>query len=483
MKLLVIGGVAAGTKAAAKFKRVNPEAEVTIVTRGRDISYAGCGLPYYVGGAIPEKEQLIVNTPEKYSSLTGAAVYPQREVVALDTAGKKATAKNLRTGVEETYVYDACIVAVGASPVVPPLPGLNLPGVFVMRTPDDAIETRDYISGGDVKRAVVVGGGFIGLEVAENLLEKGLSVTLIDMAPQIMPGFDGEMADYAVRHLEKKGIRVMTATKLEGVTGDGRAEGVQTDKGLLPADMVVLSIGIRPNTGFLQDTGIEMRKGTILVDDQMATNVPDVYAAGDCVMVKNRLTGERQWSPMGSSANMEGRTLALALGGRDVAYPGVLGTGVVKLPGLSGGRTGLSEEQARAAGYDPVCVLAVTDDKAHYYPGSAWFAIKLVADAATHKLLGVQVLGPGAVDKVTDIGVMAVTFGATLEQMTCLDLAYAPPFSTAIHPFVQAVHMLLNKITGDMDSFTPAEYLAGAAEGYRVIDVNPMGPVLSLIHI
>ena len=291
MKLLVIGGVAAGTKAAAKFKRVNPEAEVTIVTRGRDISYAGCGLPYYVGGAIPEKEQLIVNTPEKYSSLTGAAVYPQREVVALDTAGKKATAKNLRTGVEETYVYDACIVAVGASPVVPPLPGLNLPGVFVMRTPDDAIETRDYISGGDVKRAVVVGGGFIGLEVAENLLEKGLSVTLIDMAPQIMPGFDGEMADYAVRHLEKKGIRVMTATKLEGVTGDGRAEGVQTDKGLLPADMVVLSIGIRPNTGFLQDTGIEMRKGTILVDDQMATNVPDVYAAGDCVMVKNRLTG------------------------------------------------------------------------------------------------------------------------------------------------------------------------------------------------
>ncbi len=305
MRLLVIGGVAAGTKAAAKFKRVNPEAEVTIVTKGRDISYAGCGLPYYVGGAIPEKEQLIVNTPEKYSSLTGAMVYPQREVVSLDTDAKKAVAKNLRTGAEEVYAYDACIVAVGASPVVPPLPGLNLPGVFVMRTPDDAIETRDYIAGDDIKRAVVVGGGFIGLEVAENLLEKGLSVTLIDMAPQIMPGFDTEMAAYAVRHLAKKGIKVMTSTKLEGVTGDVRAEGVQTDKGLLPADVVILSIGIRPNTGFLQDTGIEMCKGTILVDDRMATNVADVYAAGDCAMVKNRLTGERQWSPMGSSANME----------------------------------------------------------------------------------------------------------------------------------------------------------------------------------
>lgn len=351
MKVLVIGGVAAGTKVAAKCKRVNPEAEVTIVTKGKDISYAGCGLPYYVGGAIQEKEQLIVNTPEKYSALTGAMVYPQREVIALDTVGKKAIVKNIHMGCQEEYAYDACIIAVGASPVVPPLPGLNLPGVFVMRTPDDAIETRDYIARDGVKRAVVVGGGFIGLEMAENLMEKGLAVTLIDMAPQIMPGFDTEMADYAVRHLAKKGIQVLTATKLEAVTGDQRVKGVQTDQGLLPADVVILSIGIRPNTGFLQDTGIEMFKGTILVDDKMATNLPDIYAAGDCAMVKNRLTGERQWSPMGSSANMEGRTLALSLGGRDVTYPGVLGTGVVKLPGLSGGRTGLSEEQAKAAGY------------------------------------------------------------------------------------------------------------------------------------
>ena len=478
MKLLVIGGVAAGTKAAAKFKRVNPGAEVTIVTKGKDISYAGCGLPYYLGGAIQDRGQLIVNTPEKFGDLTGAMVYTEREVTALDPKEKKAAAKNLRTGAEEIYEYDACVIATGASPVVPHLPGTSLPGVFVMRTPDDAIEARDYLEKNGVKRAVVAGGGFIGLEVAENLLEKGVSVTVIDMADQIMPGFDREMADFAARHLEKKGIRVMVSTRLEGVAGSRRAEGVQTDKGLLPADLVILSLGIRPNTGFLQGTGIEMFKGTILVDDKLATNVEGVYAAGDCAMVTNRITGQRQWSPMGSSANMEGRTLALALGGRDVSYPGVLGTGVVKMPGLNGGRTGLSEEQAKAAGFDPVCCLAVTDDKAHYYPGAAWFAIKLVADRSTHRLLGVQVLGPGAVDKVTDIGVTAVSMKACLEDLSNLDLSYAPPFSTAIHPFVQAVCILQNKLNGDLDSFTPAEYLAGAAKEYRIVDVNPAGPTI-----
>lgn len=478
MDILVIGGVAAGTKVAAKYKRVNPGANVTIVTKGKDISYAGCGLPYYVGEAIPDKEQLIVNTPAKFSALTGAMVYTEREVVRLDPAAKQAVAKNIRTGTEETYSYDTCVIATGASPIIPPFAGVSLPGVFTMRTPEDAIETREYLKNNDVKKAVVAGGGFIGLEVAENLLEQGISVTVIDMAPQIMPGFDPEMADYAQRHLAKKGVKVLTSTKLESITGTLKAEGVQTDHGPLAADLVILSIGIRPNTGFCQDCGIEMFKGTILVDSQLRTNINDIYAIGDCAMVTNRLTGARQWSPMGSSANMEGRVLALSLGGQDAAYPGVLGTGVVKLPGLNGGRTGLTEEAAKAAGYDVETVLAVTDDKAHYYPGASFFATKLIADKKAHKLLGLQVLGPGAVDKMTDIAVMAVTMGATLEQMTSLDLAYAPPFSTAIHPFVTAVQMLLNKLEGVMDSFTPAEYLAGKAEGYRIIDVNPAGPTI-----
>ena len=343
MNVLIIGGVAAGTKAAAKIKRLSPDAQVTILTKGRDISYAGCGLPYYVGGLIEHKEELIVNTPAKFTALTGANVLVEREVTALLPQTREAVAKNLRTGAEERYSFDECIIASGASSIVPPLPGVSLPGVFTIRTPQDAIDLREYLEQNNAKRAVVAGGGFIGLEMAENLMERGLSVTVIDMAEQIMPGFDPEMAEFAKNHLEKKGIKVRLNTRLEAVTGTTQAQGVQVAGEELKADVVVLSLGIRPNTAFLKESGIQlMPNGTIAVDAQLRTNLPHIYAAGDCVTVKNRLTGEDTWSPMGSSANMEGRTLALALGGEAVSYPGVLGTGVVKLPGLNGGRTGLT---------------------------------------------------------------------------------------------------------------------------------------------
>lgn len=471
MKVLVIGGVAAGTKTAAKIKRMDPAAEVTILTKGKDISYAGCGLPYYVGGLIPEKEQLIVNTPAKFTALTGAKVLVEREVTSLDAAAKQVVAKNLRTGTEETYTYDECVIACGASSIVPPLQGVSLPGVFTMRTPDDAIELREYLEQTGAKRAVVAGGGFIGLEAAENMAEKGLSVTVIDMADQIMPGFDKDMADYAKRHLEKKGIKVLLNTRLEAVLGDSKAEGIKIPDGELKADVVVMSLGIRPNTAFLRDTGLEMAKnGTILVDKQMRTNLEHVYAAGDCACVYNRMTEQRAWSPMGSAANMEGRTLAESMYGTESSFEGTLGTAVVKLPGLNGGRTGLSEQAAMDAGYDVVSAVAVVDDKAHYYPGADLFIIKLIADRKSNKLLGVQVLGAGAVDKITDIGVVALTMGATLDQLSNMDMAYAPPFSTAIHPFVTTLNVLKNKMEGRLDSFTPWEFMQGKAEEYRIID-------------
>ena len=479
MKVLIIGGVAAGTKAAAKLKRMDRSLDVTIVTKGKDISYAGCGLPYYVGGVIEDKSELIVNTPASFAALTGAKVLTEREVVRLDAGAKKAEAKNLRNGNTEEYSYDVCLIAVGASPIVPRLEGITLPGVFTMRTPQDAIEIREFLETEAPKRAVVVGGGFIGLETAENLQAQGLSVTVIDMADQIMPGFDPEMADYAKRHLVKKGIKVMTGTKMESILGTAKAEGVKTDQGELKADIVVMSLGIRPNTAFLKDTGLEfMPNGTIPVDETMRTNLADIYAAGDCACVMNRQTGKRAWSPMGSSANMEGRTFARALGGQDVRYEGVLGTAVVKLPDLNGGKTGLSEAAAKAEGYETVSNVCVVDDKAHYYPGASSFIIKTVADKKTRKLLGVQVLGSGAVDKVTDVAVTAITMGATVDQLANLDLAYAPPFSTAIHPLVTAIGILTNKMDGILDSFTPAEFAAGAAEGYRVIDTSPV-PAIS----
>ncbi len=473
-KIVIIGAVAAGTKAGAKLKRLDQSLDITIVTKGKDISYAGCGLPYYVGGLIHDRSELIVNTPEKFTALTGVKVLVGREVYSLKPEEKRILARDVDTGAEESYSYDSLIIATGASSVVPPIQGADLPGVFTLRTPDDATAMRTFVDDRPVRRAVVVGGGFIGLEVAENLQVKGVAVTVVDVAPQILPNvFDREMADWVKGHLKKQGIQIYTGVKVSAITGDDNVVGVTTDIGNIAADMVVLSVGIRPNTAFLADTGIEMVKGTIVVDSKLRTNLPDVYAAGDCVMVTNRLTGKPQWSPMGSSANMEARTMAQAMVGMDKNYPGVLGTGVVKLPSLNCGRTGLTEAQAIEAGYDVVTALDVTDDKAHYYPGSGSFTTKLIADKTSRKLLGVQVLGPGAVDKMVDIAVTGISLGAKVEDFDNLDYAYAPPFSTAIHPFVQAIYLLENKMDGEIISMTPTEYLAGAAEGYTVLDVAP----------
>ncbi len=472
MKVLVLGGVAAGTKVAAKLKREDRSCEVTILTKGRDISYAGCGLPYYVGDVIHEKSELIVNTPEKFAALTGAAVRTETEAVAVHTDRHTVEAKDLRTGEVSEYGYDKLVIATGASPFVPPVQGLDLKNVFVMRTPDDAIGLREAVESGEIKRAVVAGGGFIGLEVAENLAAKGVKTTVIDFAPHVLPNFlDPELSEYVENRMADEGIMPVTGVSLEGAEGSGKVEKVLTSKRGYKADALVLAIGIRPNTGFLEGSGIEMFKGTILTDRYMRTNVPDVYAAGDCAMVTNRQTGKPAWSPMGSTANITGRLLASGIAGKEIAYPGVLGTGVAKLPGgLNTGRTGLTETAAKAEGYDVESVITVVDDKAHYYPGAGLFIIKLTADRATRKLLGVQVLGTGAVDKVTDIGVTAISLGATVDQLAAMDFAYAPPFSTAIHPFAHSVNILINKLDGEMVSFTPAEFAAGAAEGYEVID-------------
>ena len=472
MKVLVLGGVAAGTKVAAKLMREDRSCEVTVLTKGKDISYAGCGLPYYVGGVIQEKSGLIVNTPEKFAALTGAGVKTETEAVAVHPDRHAVEAKDLKTGEITEYGYDKLVIATGASPFLPPVPGLELKNVFVMRTPDDAIALREALEGGGIKRAVVAGGGFIGLEVAENLAAKGVKTTVIDFAPHVLPNFlDPELSEFVENRMAEEGIMPLTGVSLEGVEGDGKVEKVLTSRRGMKADALVLAIGIRPNTGFLEGSGIEMFKGTILTDRHLRTNVPDVYAAGDCAMVTNRQTGKAAWSPMGSTANIAGRILARDIAGKEIAYPGVLGTGVARLPGgLNAGRTGLTETAARAEGYDVETVVTVVDDKAHYYPGAGSFVVKLTADKATRKLLGVQVLGAGAVDKITDIGVTAISLGATVDQLAVMDFAYAPPFSTAIHPFAHSVNILMNKLDGELETLTPAEFAAGAAEGYEIID-------------
>lgn len=473
MKVLIIGGVAAGTKVAAKLKRENRGAEVLLLTKSEDISYAGCGLPYYVGDVIHERSQLIVNTPQAFAKLTGAEVKTGIEVTALNREEKKVTAKDVKTGEAAEYSYDKLVIATGASPIAPPIEGMGLKNIFFMRTPQDAEDLRKVVEAGGIKRAVIAGGGFIGLEVAENLMSRGVRTTVIDMAPHIMPGFDPEMAGYVEDYLADNGIMVMTNTRLEGVEGAECVEKVKTSRRAIKADALIMSLGIRANTAFLEGTGLELAPNrTILVDEHLRTNDPDIYALGDCAMITNRMTGKRAWSPMGSSANIEGRIAAQNLAGADLTYPGVLGTGVVKLPGLNAGRTGLNEETARAEGHDVITVTTVVDDKAHYYPGADNFIVKMIADRITGEFLGIQVLGKGAVDKMVDIAVTAISLKATVYQLRDLDFAYAPPFSTAIHPFGHTINVLLNKMEGKLDTFTPAEFQEGKAAGYTILDAG-----------
>ncbi|MGN0634668.1 MAG: FAD-dependent oxidoreductase [Acutalibacteraceae bacterium] len=474
MKVIIIGGVAAGTKAAAKIKREDRAAQVEIFTKSSDISYAGCALPYYVGGEIETRDELIVNSPKKFTALTGAVVHTGKEAVRVDPANKAVVFRSTVAGEEETVTYDKLILACGASPIIPEIDGVELDGVFTVRTPDDATAIRSYIERNNCKNAVVVGAGFIGMEMAENLAAQKLSVSVVDMTSQILPNIlDPEMAGYAARELRKNGLRILTGTAVSALMGDGAVRSVATSAGELAADVVILSIGIRPATAFLNGSGVELLRGAVVVDACQKTNLDDVYAVGDCAVVKNRITGEAQWSAMGSTANITARCLAKTLTGTESAYDGCLGTGVVKLSEtLNAGRTGLSEQQALQAGFDVQTVVCVSDDKAHYYPDASTFVTKLIADKSTKKLLGMQVLG-GAVDKMTDIAVVAISAGLKVSDLDTMDMAYAPPFSTAIHPFVQACYVLQNKMCGALETISPAEYLAGKAKGYRVLDVQP----------
>lgn len=473
MNVLVIGGVAAGTKVAAKLKRDNYDHNVTILTKGKDISYAGCGLPYYVGNVIEKEEDLIVNTPEKFSKLTGVNVLTEVEVTKVNPEEKTVEAVDLKTNETTTYSYDKLVIATGADPFKPPVEGVDLKGVYFMRTPEHAIELRKAIESGEVKRVVVVGGGFIGLEIAENLKAQGVNVCIIDMADQILPGFEPEIASYVEDKLAEEGIVIFTKTGLEAILGDGKVEKVKTTNRTIKADAVVLSIGVRPNTAFLADTGLEFAPNrAIKVNKKLETNIKDIYAVGDCAFVTNLITGKDAYVPMGSTANIEGRILAQNLNGESLTYEGAIGTAVVKLPGVNAGKTGLTEDAARAEGYDVVTVTTTVDDKAHYFPGSSFFIIKMIADRKTRKLLGLQVVGEGNVDKIVDMAVMAIGLDAKLDDIQNLDYAYAPPFSTAIHPFAVTVNALLNKINGDMVSITPREYKEGKAEGYKIVDAS-----------
>ncbi|HHY92909.1 MAG TPA: FAD-dependent oxidoreductase [Firmicutes bacterium] len=452
-KLVVIGAVASGTKAAAKAKREHPDWEVTVLEKGKDISYAGCGLPYYIGNVITERKEVVVKTPPELKAWLGIDVLPEHEALKVDTAAKTVTVLDKKTGETKLFPYDKLIFATGAVPFVPPVPGIDLPQVYTVREVVDADAIRERLDKGLVHQAVVVGGGFIGLEVAENLVQRGVKTTLVELLDQVLPGFDAELAILVQRHLEEHGLTVITGDKITSFVADesGNLKAAVTPTQEIPCDLAVWATGVRPNTKLAVEAGVELGPTkAIKVNEHMETNIPDVYAVGDCAENVQLVTGKPAWMPMGSTANKMGRVAALNLNGADQkdALRGVLGTTVVKLFDMKAGKTGLSEFLARKEGFDVETVIIAAHDHAHYYPGNHLILVKLIADKATHRVLGGQVVGEGVIDKPVDVLATAITLGAKVEDLAKLDLAYAPPFSTAMPPVVTAANVLLDKLAG-----------------------------------
>jgi NADPH-dependent 2,4-dienoyl-CoA reductase/sulfur reductase-like enzyme/rhodanese-related sulfurtransferase len=464
-KLIVIGAVAAGTKAASKAKRDNPSMEVMIFTKDRYISYAGCGLPYYIGGVIKEKEDLLVRTPEAFKEQQDIDIYTEHEVKNVNSDTKTVTVENLRTGDISEHHYDKLIIASGASPLVPPLNNVNLENIFTLRNPSDAFAIRELLDSGRVSSAVIVGGGFIGLEVAENLVHRGVDVTIVELAPHILPTFDEEIALYAQNHMISKGVKIITGEKVTGFEGsEGKVRAVKSTAGDIKADMAILSIGVRPNTGFAAEAGIELGvAGAIKVNKYMETNIKDIYAAGDCAENINLITGKAVWYPMGSTSNKTGRIAGhnAALrsngdGGKD-SLEGVLGTTIVRLFDINAAKTGLSERDALKEGYETETVLVPADDRAHYFPGYKRIITKLIVEKSTHKVLGAQIIGEGDVDKPIDIIATAITLHEKVEDLAKLDLAYAPPFSMAMSSTILTANVMLNKLNGRVETIKSVE--------------------------
>ena len=459
-KLIVIGAVAAGTKAASKAKRDNPNLEVKIFTKERYISYAGCGLPYYIGGIIKEKQELLVRSPEDFKNEQGIDIFIEHEVKKIDPAEKKVVVEDLKSGKTSEFPYDRLIIATGASPIVPPLDNVNLKNIFTLRSVSDAFAIRELLDSGKAKKAVVVGGGFIGLEAAENLKHRGMDVTIVELVPHILPPFDEEIALYAQNHMVSKGVNILTGEKVTGFEGtDGSVTTVKTSAGDIEADMVIMSIGVRPNTGIAVEAGIEMGvTRAIKVNKYMETNIKDIYAAGDCAENINLITGKPAWYPMGSTANKTGRIAGhnAALANQEDALKesleGVLGTTIVRLFDVNAAKTGLSERDAIKEGYETETILVPSNDRAHYFPGYKQIITKLVVERNTYKVLGAQVIGEGVVDKPIDTIAIAITLGAKVSDLAKLDLAYAPPFSMAMSSTILSANVMMNKLKGRVET-------------------------------
>ena len=450
MKVVIVGGVAGGATAAARIRRLNEQAEIVVFERSGYISYANCGLPYYIGGVITDPEELTLQTPESFFSRFRVNMKVRHEVTAIHTDRKTVSVRNLQTEEEFEESYDKLILSPGAKPTQPRLPGVGIGKLFTLRTVEDTFRIKDYINKNNPKSAVLAGGGFIGLELAENLRELGMDVTIVQRPKQLMNPFDADMASFIHNEMRRHGVKLALGHTVEGFAeADGGVDVLLKDEAPLHVDMVILAIGVSPETTLAKDAGLELGiKGSIVVNDRMETSVPDIYAVGDAVQVKHFVTGQDTLISLAGPANKQGRIAADNICGGDSHYTGSQGSSVIKIFGMTAATTGVNETNARKTGLDVDTVILSPMSHAGYYPGGKVMTMKVVFEKATYRLLGAQIVGYEGVDKRIDVLATAIRAGMKATELKDLDLAYAPPYSSAKDPVNMAGFMVENIANG-----------------------------------
>ena len=500
MKVVIIGGVAGGATAAARIRRLDESAEIVVFEKSGYISYANCGLPYYIGGEIEDREALTLQTPESFYARFRVVMKVRHEVVEIDVKDKNVTVKDLSDGRTFRENYDKLIISTGARPVKPAFSGIDNPRIFTLRTVEDTLAIKNFTEERSPKSAVVVGGGFIGIEVAENLRRLGIGVTLVEAAPQVMAPFDGDMASILHTELRKNGVNLLLGTMVEGFSEEGGVTVNLKDRPSVTADMAVLAIGVAPDTSLAERAGLKLGiKGSIVTDEHMRTSAPDVYAVGDAVQIKNFVTGKEGLISLAGPANKQGRVAADNVCGKDSRYSGGQGSSVIKLFGLTAACTGINERTAKSLGMDAESVVLSPLNHAGYYPGGSVMTMKVVFERGSFRLLGAQIIGRDGVDKRIDVIATALRAGLSATELAELDLAYAPPYSSAKDPVNMAGYIIENirdgivrqwhiadaeRIVADsgvtlLDTRTEEEFARGHIEGFINIPVDDLRDRLS----
>ena len=454
MKTLIIGGVAGGASCAARLRRLDESAEIIILERGEFISFANCGLPYYIGGDIRGKANLTLQTPQSFKARFNIDVRIFSEAISVDSARKVVTVKNVITSDTYEESYDNLVLSPGAFPIVPNIEGADCDRVFTLRNIPDTMKIKGYIDRENPKSAVVVGGGYIGVEMAENLKKAGLEVTIVELSDHLIAPLDFDMATEVHRYVKALGIRLILKNGVTAIKESDRNLQIYLNNGCIEADMVIMSVGVRPDTAFLKDLGVEFDgRGSIIVNSNMQTNIENIYAVGDAVSIKNFVTNAPAFIPLAGPANKQGRIVADNICGIPSRFEGTQGSSVLKLFDMTVATTGLNEKSAKDAGFDFDKTYTYSASHASYYPDATMMSVKVLWDKATHKILGAQIVGFDGVDKRMDVIATAIRLGAKVTDLASLELCYAPPFSSAKDPVNMVGFVAENVITGKLKQF------------------------------